>query len=124
MDIYGESNSETMKISLEGTAISAGVGALDIAMTELDARVLNRSAPFQNATDIARTALTLGSVALNYTNMETKFTDTVFYSSLPLFEKSVYRAALTFAGQTTSVRARVAVRPGAGPAARIPGTLY
>ena len=115
-----------MKISLEGTAVAAGVGALDIAMTELDARVLNRSAPFQNATDIVRTGLTLGSVALNYTGMETKFTDTVFYSSLPLFEKSVYRAALTFAGQTTTVRARAGQGriPAAAPSMRIPGTLY
>ena len=93
------------RITLERTAIAGGIGAWDIVAEELDTRQ-GYSKVFENITDLSRTALTLGAVGLNYGNVETNHTDTVFYASLPLFAKSLYRGAVQAMGRSTTVRAK------------------
>ena len=92
------------RITLERTAIAGGIGAWDIVAEELDTRQ-GYSKVFENVTDISRTALTLGAVGLNYGNVESNYSDTVFYASLPLFAKSLYRGAAQAVGRSTTVRA-------------------
>lgn len=102
------------KISLEGAAVAAGVGALDIAAEEIDARQ-GLSKPFQNATDISRAGVTVGAAVANYMNLETRYTDAAFYAGLPLFSKTIYKLAVNAMGKTTTVRAgarAVTVRAG------------
>ena len=85
------------------TAVAAGVGALDIAAEEIDARQ-GYSKPFQNATDLARTGVTVGSAIANYMNLETKYSSAAFYAGLPLFEKTLYKTTVSAKGGSTSVR--------------------
>ena len=92
-----------MKITLERTAIAAGITAWDIAAEEIDTRQ-GYSKSFQGAADIGRTLLTLGAVAVNLGNVEANYSDTVFYSTLPLFGKTFYRGAVTAMGKLTTVR--------------------
>lgn len=92
------------QITLEGALVSAGVGGLDIALEELDAKQ-GLSAPFKNATDLGRLAVTGGSAIANYMRLEQRYTDHAFEAGLPLLMKSVYRLAITSMGKTTTVRA-------------------
>ena len=82
------------RISLVKALVSAGYGIVDIGFQELDA-AQGWGQPFRNATDIGRTAVCLGSLAVNLLGYETENTETLFYSSLPKLEESIYRAAKT-----------------------------
>jgi len=80
------------KISLERALTSAAYGLIDVGMQELDVGQ-GWTETFKNATDISRTAVSLGSLAVNYAGLETEFSEVLFYSSLPKFEESLYNAA-------------------------------
>jgi len=80
-------------VSLIKAVISAGIGAGDIAIEEVtgDKEVVG---PL-TAKDVYRTVLCVGSLAGSLAGIEGRvgaegYLDHVFYSSLPLFERSVY----------------------------------
>ena len=79
------------KISINKVLASAIYGALDIGMNELDANK-GWKEPFKNATDISRAVVFLGSGIANYLGFETEYSEALFYSSIPLLEKSFYSA--------------------------------
>jgi hypothetical protein len=83
------------KISIKKGLSSAIYGAFDIGMNELDAWKGWKD-PFKNATDISRTIVFLGSGIANYFGFETEYSEALFYSSIPLLEKSVYNAVRKF----------------------------
>jgi hypothetical protein len=77
------------KIGMKKGLTSVIYGAFDIGMNELDA-MKGWKEPFRNATDISRAVVFLGSGIANYFGFETEYSEALFYSSIPLLEKSVY----------------------------------
>jgi hypothetical protein len=80
------------KLTLEGVAVAAVVGAGDLGAEVADTKGVALG-PL-SATDLYRSALTLGGAAANYLNLELKYSDKVVQSTLPLWEKTVYKWAL------------------------------
>ena len=89
-------------ISLKKLGMSAGYGALDLATEWADKEMSKKNPsilkPFQNATDIQRAVAFLGGVGATYfmrDPMITEIAETVAIASIPLLEKSVYKAVRT-----------------------------
>lgn len=79
------------RITLRKGLTSAIYGALDIGLEELD-KIKGWTEPFKNATDIERAVVCVGGGLVNYLGIETDLSEPLFYSSLPLLEKSIYKA--------------------------------
>lgn len=123
-------------LSMRKMGTSAVYGAVDIATEYLDSSVLKTSGkPFETATDIQRTVATVGGLALSHFgrgNMAEYGAD-IAQASIPLFEKTLVNAVLSFTGSTTRFmprgvpRGQVLIRrPGSATqaAGRIPGIVY
>ena len=102
-----------MKITTKGTVSSLAVGLIDLGAIEID-KSQGLVGAFQTATDITRTLLCVGGGIINYTGYEKKYTDTLFYASLPLFMKTVKNAVMPGLPVTVA-RARSAARAGFVP---------
>lgn len=89
------------KISGKGFLVSAGFGVLDIAAEML------APAPVivgLNGPDVLRLAAALGAGVINYTGYERDFSEPLFYSALPLAEKTIYSMVKGAAGGATFTR--------------------
>jgi len=89
------------RIRLGKLLTSAIYGGLDIGLEELDKR-MGWTEPFRKATDIVRALTAVGSGVVNYLGIEEDLSEVLFYSSLPLFEKSVYVAVKKYTGLGSS----------------------
>ena len=98
-----------MKITTKGTVSSLAVGLIDLGAIEVD-KSQGLVGAFQTATDITRTLLCVGGGIINYTGYEKKYTDTLFYASLPLFMKTVKNAVMPAFPVAASL-ARAGFRP-------------
>jgi len=83
------------KVNIRKTLVSGIYGIFDIGMEEFD-KIKGWTEPFKNATDITRAIATIGSGIVNYMGIETEYSEALFYSSLPLLEKSVYKVVKGF----------------------------
>jgi len=121
-------------LSVATVATSAVYGAVDIA-TEYADQAMSLTKPFQNVTDIQRTAAAVGGalVAWKGNGQSAAMAGTVATASIPLFEKTVVNAVLSFMGKTTrfvprgTARGQILVRrPGSSPGApgNLPGVVY
>ena len=92
---------------------SALYGGLDIGLEELDKR-MGWTEPFKKSADIVRAITAVGSGLLNYLGIEEDLSEVLFYSSLPLFEKSVYVVVKKYTGLGSSSERRVITTSEAG----------
>ena len=101
------------RIRFDKLLASAIYGGADIGLEELD-KSRGWTEPFKKSTDIVRAAVTVGSGIVNYLGIEEDFSDVLFYSSLPLFEKSVYIAVRKTIGMSSSSERRTITTSQAG----------
>jgi len=126
-----------MPLELKKVGTSAVYGLVDIG-TEIADGQLGYTSSFQTITDWQRTAAFVGgSAAAHLTNGSlADYGETVAYASLPLFEKSVYKAVRQYLaptlpaiagysggrGQPGQIVLRQAGRPGSAPVAVVSKT--
>ena len=99
------------KINAVNTLISAGVGLIDLGIEKgVDPRVGKIAGVTPSF--IAKTAMCLGSAAVNLVGYETAKSEIIFYSSLPLFEKALVDM---FTGAVASPTYRPVAAPAPAP---------
>jgi len=101
------------KITLKKGLASAAVGGIDIGLEELD-KSKGWTEPFRKSTDIFRTAAVAGSGLANFFGFETDISESVFYSALPLFEKTAYESVRKYLKLGSSSERRVLTTSEAG----------
>ena len=92
------------RISLEKGLTAIGVGVADVLV---DKYAGNYTLGPLNSKDIFRFALAIGSYVVNYMGYERDYSETIFYSSLPLVTHSV---ADMVQRQTAKTAASTAIR--------------
>jgi len=101
------------RIRLGKLLASAIYGGVDIGLEELD-KYRGWTEPFKKSTDIARAVVAIGSGIANYLGIEEDLSEALFYSSLPLLEKSVYVAVRRAVGMSSSSERRTITASQAG----------
>ena len=98
-----------MAIKLEKVGTSALVGVADIVTEELDL-YQGYTKAFQNVTDWARVVYAAGGYVANSMGIEPDATEVVVLSSMPLLEKSVYKAVKQYTGLGVAGRGRMGLK--------------
>jgi hypothetical protein len=96
-----------MPLSIVKTGVSAGYGALDLATEYLDVRQAYTK-PFENITDIQRVIAANGGAVGAYMMKGTygDVCESLSLSSIPLLEKSIYNAVVTWTGKGVKLGAQ------------------
>lgn len=107
-----------MKISIEQSLAATGVGVGDVLFREY---LSGKKIGPLDATDVYRFALAGGSFIVNYLGYERDYTETLFYSSLPLVVDSVANIVKKETAKTgTSTAIRIVQPPVSVPTSAVP----